>query len=165
MRTSRRSAVAASGVAALTLAGCTDQEPGASSSSGLPAPTETETAATGSDPDLEALDRAFALTSGLLADLAASDPRLDAGGVLSRLHTDHLEALRAASADGESIPAPLPRAPRRLSARRLRRQQLAAQRELATLARTARSGALARLLASMSAGIAASVALRDGAAR
>jgi hypothetical protein len=47
----------------------------------------------------------------------------------------------------------------------LRARELAAQKELARLARSAQSGAVARLLASMSAGIAAGLVPRGGVPR
>ena len=115
-----------------------------------------------------ALDRAVAITTSLLAELGealtASDSRLDPdpGGRFLDLHTAHLAALdRAAGAT--TSPGPTPELPTERTTRpRLRRHEAGAQRELAHLAQEAASGALARLLASMSAGIAAHLAVPVG---
>ena len=157
MKATRRSAMAASGAAALGLAGCTTDEP-ASSSSAASASSSTATETTAPEPDRVALDRAVELTAGLIAGLAGADPVLDTGGRLAAIHEAHLAALQEAA--GTTF-TPLPSPPgRRLTAARLRRRELNAQRELARLAQAAESGALARVFASMSAGIAAGLSHR-----
>ena len=157
MKATRRSAVTASGLAALGLTGCTTDDPASSSGSASPsASTATETAPP--DPDQLALDRAVAITTGLIAGLAAANPVLDPAGRLASIHEAHLAALQEA---GGTTFTPVPSPPgRRLTAARLRRRELNAQRELARLAQMAESGALARVLASMSAGIAAGLSHR-----
>jgi hypothetical protein len=148
----------ASGAAALALAGCSGDGSGpAGAGPSSPQTTTTSTAAT-PDPDRVALERAFAITTGLVADLAAANPVVDVGGELAQIHAAHLTALQAAA--GAVAPTAEPTAPSALTPARLRRRELAAQRELATLARAADSGALARLFASMSAGIAAGLSHR-----
>ena len=162
MKATRRSAVTASGLAALGLTGCTRDDPASSSSPTSPsASTATETAPP--DPDQLALDRAVAITTGLIAGLAAANPVLDPAGRLATIHEAHLAVLQEV---GGTTITPLPTPPgSRLTAARLRRRELNAQRELARLAQLAESGALARVLASMSAGIAAGLSHRGGVAR
>ena len=160
MKATRRAAVAASGVAALGLVGCTTGGSGSpSSTTDASASSSTEPAAT--EPDRVALDRAAAVTAGLLARVQDAGPALDPGRRLTNLHQAHLAALQEAVGPSASL-APLPPPPGRLTRGQLRRHELVAQRELATLAETAQSGALARLLASMSAGIAAHLAVPEG---
>ena len=151
-------------MAALGLAACTADEPSSpgpgsrSSSSPTSTASSTETGPVVPDPDRVALERAVELTSGLLAGLADARPAVDVGGRLTAVHEAHLTALQEAA--GATF-TPLPAAPGRpLTAARLRRRELSAQRELARLAADARSGALARVFASMSAGIAAGLAHR-----
>ena len=120
--------MAASGAAALGLAGCTTDEP-ASSSSAASASSSTATETTAPEPDRVALDRAVELTAGLIAGLAGANPVLDTGGRLAAIHEAHLAALQEAA--GTTF-TPLPSPPgRRLTAARLRRRELNAQRELA----------------------------------
>jgi hypothetical protein len=161
VKATRRAAVAASGVAALGLAGCTTGESGSpSTTTSASASSSTEPSAT-TDPDRAALDRAAEVTAGLLAQVQDAGPSLDPGRRLTNLHQAHLAALE--EADGASASsAPVPPPPGRLARGQLRRHELAAQRELAMLAEAAQSGALARLLASMSAGIAAHLAVPEG---
>jgi hypothetical protein len=144
-------------VAALGLAGCTADEPESSSSAGSPSTTDaTEVAAP--DPDRVALERATALTASLLAGLSGANPVIDPSGRLAAMHSAHLTALQEAA--GTTM-TPLPSPPgSRLTAARLRRRELSAHRELARLAQASESGALARVLASMSAGIAAHLSHR-----
>lgn len=156
--TRRAAAVAASGVAALGLAGCTSEGSASSSTpAGTTASSATET--TPADPDQVALDRAVALTVGLLAGLAAANPGVDPAGRLAAIHRDHLAALQTADATASTAPSPNPPS-RPWRADVLRRRELNAQRELARLALAADSGALARVFASMSAGIAAALSHR-----
>ncbi|MBF4768941.1 hypothetical protein ISU10_14335 [Nocardioides agariphilus] len=173
MRSTRRAALTTAGVATLSLAGCSRQGQRSTSSptstaGSTASATSTSSADPGSqpsqaDPDLKALDRAHALSAVLLADLRVSRPAIDTGGRLARIHADHLEAIRTSAPDTTETPFPTPG--RRLTAGRLRARELAAQKELARLARSAQSGAVARLLASMSAGIAAGLVPRGGVPR
>jgi hypothetical protein len=155
--------MAASGAVLLGLAGCTAGNPGAPSSPGPePGPSATEGAP---DPDREALVRATELTAALLAATRAAGSRVDPGRRLQALHRAHLAALREAAGPAPK-PAPAPPPPAGLRTRAgLRRAELRAQRELARLAGAAGSGALARLLASMSAGIAAHLSVVTPPAR
>ena len=158
MKATRRALVATSGAATLGLAGCTSD-----GSTSRPPPTgpgessATELAA--ADPDQVALDRAVTITADLLAALEGAPPGLDPAGRLTALHAAHLEALHEATGATATPTVPVP-AGIVLTPARLRRRELRAQRELARLAVAAESGALARVFASMSSGIAAAVAGR-----
>lgn len=158
MKATRRAVVAASGAGALGLAGCTAD--GSTSTSAPTGPGESSTdeaePAQPADPDQVALDRAVAITTALLTALEASPPELDPAGRLAALHAAHLGVLQEATGS-TSTPSP---PGNRLTPARLRRRELRAQRELARLAQAAESGALARLFASMSAGIAAGLSHR-----
>ena len=160
MKATRRAVVAASGAATLGLAGCTSD-----GSSSTPPPTGSgESSATepaAADPDQVALDRAVAITTGLLVALEGAPPGLDPAGRLAAMH--YGAPGRTAGRDGR-VRDPDRAGPggrRRLTPARLRRRELRAQGELARLAVAAESGALARVFASMSAGIAAAMAGRD----
>ena len=158
MEATRRTALTASGIATLAVAACTADDPTASSTPGG-STSSTATQAAEAQPDQVAVDRATELSGLLLADVQGAAPGVDPGGRLAALHTAHLGTLARASADSGSS-APSPTAPAAAATRaRVRRRELAAQRELAHLAAEAESGALARLLASMSAGIAAHLAV------
>ena len=154
------------GFAVLGLGGCTSDD--STPPTGSAASSSATTDAAVPDPDRVALDRAREITTTLLEELTealtASDTRPDAdpGGLLLALHTAHLAALdHAAGATASASPTPeLPAG--RTTRARLRRHEAGAQRELAHLAQEAASGALARLLASMSAGIAAHLAVPLG---
>jgi hypothetical protein len=158
--------VTTAGVSVLGLGGCTSE-----ASTPPPGRTTSSSATAGAavpDPDRAALDRAVAITTSLLAELAegatASDSGHDPdpGGRFLALHTAHLAALdRAAGATPSPSPSAEPPA-ERTTRPLLRRHEAGAQRELAHLAQEAASGALARLLASMSAGIAAHLAVPLG---
>ncbi len=155
MRAGRRATVTATGVAVLGLAGCTDDAAPGPGGAG-PSVTSTPTTAADPDPDRVALDRAVALTTGLLDTLGATARPLDPGGRFAAMHTAHLAVLAAAAGASESgSPRGLPAI---VGVPAFRRREAAAQRELAHLAREVGSGALARLLAAMSAGIAAHLA-------
>jgi hypothetical protein len=159
VKATRRALVVASGAATLGVAGCTSD----GSTSTPPQKGSGESSATeppAADPDEVALDRAVTITGDLLAALDGAPPGLDPAGRLTALHTAHLEALHDATGATATPTAPLP-AGAGLTAARLRRRELRAQRELARLAMAAQSGALARVFASMSAGIAAAIAGRD----
>ncbi len=156
--TSRRAAVGVACGAVAALAGCSldlegDQDDPAAnpSSTGSTGPT-----AASEDPDAAAVDEAVATTQELLGLLAAGGPALDPGGQLAAMHAAHLAVLT----DGRSSasPSPTTEPERRSNVARLRRRELAAQREFARLGVAASSGSLARLLASMSAGVAAHLA-------
>jgi hypothetical protein len=166
VKATRRSAVTASGLAALGLAACTSGQPSGSSgaaSGSTSSATGTVTPSAAADPDRVALDRAIAITAGLISGLAAADPVIDPGGRLAAIHEAHLAALQDA-AGSTLTPSPGPPGGK-LTAARLRRRELNAQRELARLALAADSGALARVLASMSAGIAAGLSHRGEVTR
>jgi hypothetical protein len=150
--------MAVPGAVLLGLTACTRDDPGASSEPGT-SPSTGESDATEeprADPDEAALERAAALTVALVDVIDRAGRRVDPTGELGRLHASHLAAL-------EGVPAPtespsLPPHGSRPTAQQVRRQELDAQRELARLAEQAQSGAVARLLASMSAGVAAALA-------
>jgi hypothetical protein len=159
--TSRRAAVGVACGAAL-LAGCSldldgdhDDPAAEPSSAGSTGPTDAA-----DDPDAAAVDEAVATTQELLGLLATGGPALDPDGLLAAMHAAHLAVLT----DGESSASPSPATSPSTSPQgpssvaRLRRRELAAQREFARLGVAASSGALARLLASMSAGVAAHLA-------
>ena len=141
----------ASGAAVLGLTACTGDADSGQEDAG-PSASPSPTAAAEPDPDRVALDRAVAITSDLLSQLGK--PGLDPGGRFAALHTTHLAALDRA-AGTSAPPTPDTGLPVAVGPRAFRRHELAAQRELAHLAQEAASGALARLLASMSAGSAA----------
>ena len=167
-RATRRTALAGCAAAGWALAGCTSAGSGpgsdASSSAEPNEPVDTTTA-TPADPDRVALDRAVALTTALLTEVSVGASRLDPDGSLAALHTAHLAALNEAVGPSASAsPSPALPSPRPTRAG-LRHREAAAQRELAGLAEHAESGALARLLASMSAGIAARLAVPERTAR
>jgi hypothetical protein len=158
VKATRRATFAATGAAALGLGGCTGETP--TNSRGATATGSTAaTDAAAPDPDRFALDRAAAITVGLIAELAAATPVIDVGGRLAAIHAAHLAVLEEV-AGGSLASSPDVVAGGPLTLRRLRRRELNAQRELARLARTAESGALSRVLASMSAGIAAGLSHR-----
>jgi hypothetical protein len=156
VKATRRAVVAASGAAALGLSNCTSD-----GSTSTPPPTASSaTSATepaAADPDQVALDRAVAITTDLLLALEEAPPGLDPAGRLAALHAAHLEALLDATGASATPTVPVPAGPP-LTPARLRRRELQAQSELARLAVAAESGALARVFASMSAGIAAALA-------
>lgn len=156
MRATRRATVTATGAAVLGLAGCTDDAaPGAQGTGPTSSPTTTTTG--GPDLDRVALDRAVVLTTGLLDLLAAGDRPLDPGGRFAAMHTEHLAVLDEATGSSESA-SPTRGVPVVVGPSAFRRRESAAQRELAHLAQEVASGALARMLAAMSAGIAAHLA-------
>ena len=159
MKATRRSTVTATALGAAGLVGCSVDDPLPSTTRASPSSSTATDAAT-ADPDRVALDRAVALTSGLLAALAEAPPVIDRAGRLAAMHTAHLAALQQATTTTTTA-TPSPGATRgRLTAARLRRRELNAQRELAQLAQAAESGPLARVLATMSAGIAAGLSYR-----
>ena len=150
----------ASGLATLAIAGCSSgqQSSTGDTPSASAAPTGSATAVA-DDPDRAALERAVALTSALLDLLARGGSLLDPTDTFAELHARHLSVLddlsgpAASPSVGSAGPRPTPA--------RLRRQEMNAQRQLALLAEQAESGTVARLLASMSAGIAAGLSRLD----
>ncbi|MEO6509517.1 MAG: hypothetical protein ABIO16_00900 [Nocardioides sp.] len=154
MRASRRATVTASGLAVLGLTGCTGAGSGPAGAG--PTASPSATTAADADPDRVALDRAVALTAGLLDTLTATSKPLDPSGRFAAMHTEHLAVLNAAV---DPVESGVPRGfPAIAGPPAFRRREAAAQRELAHLAQEVSSGALARLLAAMSAGIAAHLA-------
>lgn len=134
-RLSRRSALAAGlvgGLAgAVAVGGCEGSESGAT-----PTPTPTPSV----DPDA-------ALVEDVLARLARAERTATAGGRLevAAMHRAHIEAL-----DGEP---PAARSQRAVGDDAVRRREQQLQRDLVAAAMAAESGALAGLLASMSAAV------------
>ena len=167
--TSRRAAVGVACGVAAALAGCSldrddDPDDPASdpSSTGSSGPTEAA-----DDPDTAAVDEAVATTEELLGLIDAGGPALDPGGLLAAMHAAHLAVLTDGQSSASPSPTTSPQSPSsgttdgadvRRRVARLRRRELAAQRDFARLGVAASSGALARLLASMSAGVAAHLA-------
>ena len=142
----------------LAAGGCTLQD------SGTPPPTATTTPGR-SDTDLD-LDLVGEARTALLEmlDLARRTSLLHVGLApaltpLVDLHTAHDALLAESSPDPSPAPTGSTVAPRSRPALALvRRREAALQAELAALAGRARSGPLARLLASMSAAVAQHVA-------
>lgn len=164
MKATRRSAVTASGLVALGLAGCTADSPSSSSGASSPSAT-TATETVRPDPDRLALEQAFATSAALLAAIEEASPQVDIGGRFAALHSAHLSALRRAAGATAPTTDATPHASGDLTAKGLRKREVSAQRELARLAQQVASGSLSRLLASMSAGIAAGLSRRGEAAR
>ena len=128
-RLQRRTALAVAAAGVVLVGGCDD-----GGGDSLPAPTPTP-------------DRDAALVREVLAELADAERLAEAAGLteLSALHRAHIAAL-----DG---PEPTPTAAR-MSPAVAARKERALQQHLAGAAMAARSGALAGLLASMSAAVA-----------
>jgi hypothetical protein len=130
--------------------------------SGTPAATPTE------DPDAALVDRVLAElgeVSALVSDAARFAPLRASMRTLGELHAAHRDALAGGPVTGRS-PAAFAGAAQAL--RRVRAREQQTQRRLADWAVAAESGALARLLASMSAGVAQQLAVlpaRAGAQR
>ncbi len=156
--TSRRAAI---GLAVLAAGGCTVQgEPPATGPTGSSAPTGD----TAADPDVAVVTNARRELGGMLDLLDRASRRhpdlADVLGALTALHTTHDEFLAEvadtapSSAGGASVPA-------RKSALLdlVRSRERALQGELARLAGRARSGPLARLLASMAAAVSQQVSV------
>lgn len=135
----RRSALALAALAAAAATGCDDGD-------GAPAATSTPTV----DPDT-------ALVDEVLVELARAERIATAGGrpEWAALHRAHIAAL-----DG---PAPTGSPARAVGAAVVRRREQHLQTHLVDAAMAAESGALARLLASMSAAVAQRLAA-EGAA-
>lgn len=154
----RRTALTGSvaGVAGGLLAACdTTSAPSRPSRADGGTPAASATA----DPDTALVDEAAARTRHVLALLRAL-PRRERHAVagLRELHAAHLGALDAPTRSaGQTAGQPVTSSPAEV-----RRAETALQRRLAHLAGIAESGALARLLASMSAGVAAHLAAGTG---
>ena len=125
-----------------------------------PGPTDGSSAGT-EDPDarlvrqvVAALGAALAVTDGVAR---ARPPLIREVAPWRHLHRAHLEALES---DGRVRPQRLRGSAADLRAR-LRREETGLQRELADAALAARSGALASLLATMSAAVAQQLAAGD----
>ncbi|MCL8027106.1 DUF4439 domain-containing protein [Nocardioides bruguierae] len=154
-----RLGVGLAGAAALTSCGTL---PGSSrTAGGTASPTATSSAGgstTGTDADVERVAEATTLLSGLasagratLGTLPAADRA--AARRLVRLHDAQVARLSSEETPA-TTPATTPDAPAgRRSLGRLRRQEASAQRDLLALATAADSGALARLLAGLAAGL------------
>ena len=165
--TTRRAALGGA-LLGLTSAGCSLDRPADRVDRTAGTPTGAASARAGRD---EAPDGDAALVDDVLAELrslgavtagiARRFPRLRSeAGAFTDLHHAHREALGDEVAAGTDGPAPhaLPRLDAESALRLLRTRELRAQRRLVDSSLAARSGALARLLASMSAGIAQQVA-------
>jgi len=153
------------GAGLAVLAGCRDEQlPGESSGAASPVTDEsTGSAAPTPDAGLEALDRAIELTLASIALTERARPRADPGGRLLALHRTHLRVLQSATEPPTSVSAsPTPTTsptteapPGRPDVRRVRTHEAALRGQLADLALVATDGGLARLFATMSAGVAA----------
>ncbi len=136
----------------MVLAGC-DLDPPAAAPSSSPSPT------TAADPDTALVDAVIAELDELeaLVTVAAERRPLLAPGLapFAVLHRAHREVLPAR--DAEPQLSRVSGTPREV-AERIRLRELQAQARLADWSVAAESGTLARLLASMSAGIAAHLA-------
>jgi hypothetical protein len=157
---SRRGAVLAGGT--LLLTAC-DLDP-RSDPPAEPAPTSGAPEDLSAEADLALLDDARALVATALATVTGvrrAIPGLRPDLVpLRRLHATHLDALDEAgpsSAEGEADPLPVAGDAAAVLAD-LRRHELGLQRRLASMAVASASGSFARMLASMSAGVAAHLA-------
>ena len=157
---SRRCVVLAGG--ALLLAAC-EVDP-RSDPPAEPAPTTGAPADPSTEADLALLDEARLIVASALATVTSvrrAVPALRSPlAPLRRLHATHLETLdEAGPASGEDTMDSLSAAGDAAGAlERVRRDELRLQRRLAAMAVAAASGPFARMLASMSAGVAAHVA-------
>lgn len=144
------------GVAALTACDVDDLRPPEDeetpSSGGTPSSSGSAATDPDTDPDTVLVNRVVTAIIGASVTIEGARrlPRLrQVLGPLDRAHFAHLAAL-----DGEfEGPPPRPPASYAVALRRVRESELALQRDLAAAAVEAQSGALARLLASMSASI------------
>lgn len=158
-RATRRAAVLGALAGAL-LTGCDLDLPGSASDvTASPAPS----------PDLELADAALAATDQALALVTAvrtAHPGLRRGlDPLVALHRAHGQVLTDTGAGAPpSSPVPVPRSPGE-ALRQVRAREQGLQLDLAGWSVAARDGALARLLAVLSAGVAQQLADPDGALR
>lgn len=148
----RRTAIGGALAGAVALTGCDVDRP-----AGGPAPTRAPTE--DADPDTTLVDTVVAELDELVelvTRVAAQRPLLaPALATFAHLHRAHRAVLPDREAD---VTTPRVTGSVEQVAGRLRQRELQAQRRLADWALAAESGALARLLASMSAGIAAHLA-------
>ena len=137
------------------VAGC-DLDPSSGDAGGSPQATV--------DPDValvrDVLDE-IAAVAGLVSSVGAAHPPLgDPMAALGRLHDAQAAALDAAPSDGSATTSPGPTfADPAAALRAVRRREQRLQDRLVDWSVAARSGALARLLASMSAGVAQHLAV------
>lgn len=140
------------GLAALSACDVDDLRPPEDQETPSAGGTPSSSASAATDPDTVLVDRVVTAIIGasVTIDGARRLPRLRTVlGPLDRAHAAHLAAL-----DGELEGTPSPPAGSyAVALRRVRASEQALQRELAAAALEARSGALARLLASMSASV------------
>ncbi len=141
----------------ITAAGCSPEPPSDEPAGTTPTP-DAEGTEPNKDPDsvlvrrvVDDLTAALALVGGIAR---RGRPLADAVAPWRELHTAHLEALEATDhARPQRVRGPLP-----TLRDRLRREETGLQRHLAEAAVSARSGALAALLATMSAAVAQQLA-------
>lgn len=144
------------GIIALSACDVDDLRPPEDDSS--PTPTPTASGSVPVEPDADARlaeDTAYtmAVTAVLVDQVRRDFPRLRQRlQPLVRMHRAHLEVLEAP--DDRSIPSPAPAATPAEALARLRTAEDALHQTLTTASVEARSGALARLLASVSASVA-----------
>ncbi len=160
--TTRRAAVLALGASCWVLTACSSAElsgpareprsTGSADGSGSAAGSGDGSAA---DPDALALDQALAGTEAALAVVRRAGPTADPGRALLRMHRAHRRTLEAFGAVPEGASPASPTSSGRPSAAKVLRVERALQRDLAEQAEVVPTGAVARLLASLSAGIAA----------
>lgn len=154
-------AVALAGVGTGVVTGC-DLDPRATGPT-TPTPTAGAPSAPGTDTDLLLLDEAREATAQALAlvvTVGARYPRLrGAMRPLAALHEAHAEALEDAGPDGPAeVPGPEVEGAASSALARVRLEEARLRRRLAAWSVQAGSGSFARLLASMSAGVAAHLA-------
>jgi hypothetical protein len=154
-RATRRTALGVVVAGALATSGC---DLGGSGEASAPAPSATAAG----DPDAALVDDVVTEVDELLALVtAAADRRpalAPALAPLAALHRAHRDALPARE---PAATAPDVGGPARAVAEQVLRREAQARERLADWAVAARSGGLARLLASMSAGVAAHLADSD----
>jgi hypothetical protein len=142
------------GIAALTACDVDDLRPPEDEATPTAAPTSSVTPEPDADARL-AEDVAYEMSAALVyvEDARRSFPRLgERLRPLLRMHRTHLEVL--VPPDGRSVPAPQPSGTPAEALALLFAVEDALQRRLAASAVAAQSGALARLLASLSASVA-----------
>jgi hypothetical protein len=153
---SRRTALTVGTVALTALAGCAGDD----------ASGPTAAAAGDGDPDQELVDRVVGQINETLAEVIfvrRAEPTLrPTTRHLVRVHQQHLAALEATPPDVTGPGLTFADAAAGLAAVRRREREL--QRQLVAAALDAESGALARLLASMSAAVTQAVTVLPGAA-
>jgi hypothetical protein len=162
--TTRRGALSgALGLVVLTACDVDDLRPPEDEAQPTPSPSTTSTP----EPDADTViaeDAAHAIAAAALAvaavrrDFPRQRARLQS---LARMHRTHLAVLEPS--DERSVPPPAPAAGPVDAIARLRTVEAALQQTLANAAVEARSGALARLLASMSASVSQHLVALDAA--